>query len=903
LPVNCIGWDGCGEIFKADPRESRMVWMSKLLLKGVLAGVLLVAAVVVPAPAQNTPRRVRIVQEEGTAAPGFVTGVSDVVEGERPVEASLAHLRTHPDRYHISAPGRTLDPLRVDRDGPGLHVRFGQLHRGLPVWGAQYLVHLREKESELAVNAVNGDYFTELEVPTQPAFDRDAAEEIARLRTRPLVIDRVVHHGLTVLPYGRGILTYHLTLWGSELGRPARKEVFVNALTGSLALAYDGLVDVGPITGTGITSHGTRVDLRIFEQSPNEFELRDLSPAPGEITTHNVQGSGSYIGTEANLVRSLDDSFDNVNLHRRSGAVDAHYGAGKFFDFFFDRLGRNSIDGEGMSIVSSVNATENGQPLFNAFWDGSQVVYGNPNPSQLHPLSADLDVVGHELTHGVVQFTANLAPISQPGAANEAYADYFGEAIDITQAGIETTHPDAGTIGEDLCKVDDPFGWECPLRDLNDGKTAGDYGYYLVDFDNGGVHLNATIYGGALWDIRAALGPEKADRYIYEALRDYTGPLSGFEDGRNAIIQAVDDDLDTTPDEQAADIDVIEGIFNDHGIVEDWDKTVPPSDARLLVRNASPLALNAFTPPAVSESRFILGDYENDEDACCKPLQIFVGNVRTPVRLRRVGQVGNPDTLDRESPDISGRRAVWSHLTVERGRVDASVSTRVLGGRVSQLADARGFQWHPSVDGRLVAWEDTRDGDTDIWARRIGRRPRKVIDLRGEQLLPQVSGDWIAWWDVGSGFSQRIGMKNFATGRRITLRPPTRFTFMGPPTVGPRHVFWYQDPDADLPVALMKARIGRSKRTALIREGSTRAPRWQGVSLALIAANSNYVAYTDERRAGGRNLRLLPIGGGTSVPVTSNRGDQAYPGLSFGRRVVFLDASQGRTDLVARTVP
>jgi Zn-dependent metalloprotease len=880
-----------------------MFSMGKLLLKGGLAGVLLIAAVVIPAPAQNSSRRMRIVREEGTAAPGFVTGISDVIEGARPVEASLAHLRMHPDRYHISAPSRTLDPLRVDRHGSGVTVRFGQLHRGLPVWGVQYLVHMRAKDSELAVNAVNGDYFTELEVPTQAAFDRDAAEEIARLRTRPLLIDRVVHHGLTVLPHDRGILAYHLTLWGSERGRPARKEVFVNALTGSLALTYDGLVDVGPMTGTGVTSHGDTVDLRMFQQGPNEFELRDLSPGTGEITTHNVQGSVSYVGTEANLVRSLDDSFDNVNLHRRSGAVDAHYGAGRFFDFF-EALGRNSIDDQGMSIVSSVNATENGQPLFNAFWDGNQVVYGNPNPDELHPLSADVDVVGHELTHGVVQFTANLAPISQPGAANEAYADYFGEAIDIADAGIETTDPNAGTIGEDLCKVDDPIGWECPLRDLNDGRTADDFGYYLVDFDNGGVHLNATIYGGALWDIRESLGPEKADRYIYEALRDYATPLSDFVDGRNEIIQAVQDDLDTTAEEKAADVAAIEQIFTEHGIVEGWESPTP-SDAVTLVRNASPLALSAFSPPAVSGSRFILGDYANDEDACCKPLQIFVGNVRKPVHLRRVGQVGNPDTLDRESPDISGRRAVWSHLTVERGRVDASVSMRVLGGRVRQLADARGFQWHPSVDGRLVAWEDTRDGDTDIWARRVGRRPHKVIDLRGEQLLPQVSGDWIAWWDVGSRFSDtpRIGMKNFATGRRITFRPPTRFTFMGPPTLGPRHAFWYQDPDADLPVALMKARIGRTNRSALIQEGSARAPRWQGLSFALIAANGNLVAYTDERRPGGRDLRLLPIGGGTSVPVTSNRGDQAYPGLSFGRRVVFLDASQGRTDLVARTVP
>ncbi|MGH2818612.1 MAG: M4 family metallopeptidase [Actinomycetota bacterium] len=875
--------------------------MRSLLSRAALACVL-VAAVVVPAPAQSASKRVRIVRSRGTAAPSFVTGISDRVEGAGPVRAALTHLEAHPDRYRIAAPGRTLDLLRVDRDGPNQTVRFAQLHRGIPVWGAQYLVHLRERDEGLEVGAVNGDYFTELEVPTRPAFDRDAAEEIARLRTRPLVIDRVVHHGLTVLPQGRGILTYHLSLWGHEFGRPALKEVFVNALTGSLALAYDGLVDIGPTTGTGVNSHDDTVELRIFEQGETEFELRDLLPVSGEIATHNIQGSSSYFANEDNLVTSRDDSFDNLDLHSRSGAVDAHYGARKFFDFFFERLGRNSIDGNGKSIVSLVNATENGRPLFNAFWDGSQVVYGNPNPDQLHPLSADLDIVGHELTHGVVQFTGKLALISQPGAANEAYADYFGNAIDVEASGTDMNDPEAGFIGEDLCKVEHPSGWTCPLRNLNDGKTAEDYGYYLVDFDNGGVHLNATIYGGALWDIREELGPEKADRYIYEALRDWTAPLSGFFEGREAIVQAVEDDVDATQEEKDADVAVIEEIFDEHRIVPDWDKTVPPSDAETLVRNASPLGLTAFTPPAVSGSRFILGDYEKEEDLCCEPLQIFVGNVSRPVRLQKVGQDRNPETLDDESPDISGRRAVWSHITVERRRLDASVSTRVLGGRVGRVADARGFQWFPSVDGRLIAWEDTRDGDTDIWARRLGRKARKVIDLRGEQLAPQVSGDWIAWWDVGTGLSPRIGMKNFATGRRITLRPPTRFTFMSPPTLAGRNVFWYQDPDGDAPVALMKARIGARRGSPLIRESSRRAPRWLGGSFALIAANKNFVAYTDERAPGGRNLRLISVNGGTSVRVTLNRGDQAYPGLGLGRRVVFLDASQGRTDLVARTV-
>jgi beta propeller repeat protein len=885
----------------------------------VLAALGLIAGLVAVMSATARPSQLRIVAGRGTDAPSFVSGIDEAPRAARPVRAALGHLRAHTARYGIARPDRQLDVIDVLENGPTATVRFGQRYKGLAVWGAQYLVHLRERASGYATESVNGHVFTELNVNVRPRISESAAQALALGRSK-IRARRVVRHDRTVLPMAGGVAAYHFTLWGETVQRtPVKLEVFINSATGASVLSYNNLQTDGPVVGTGVTSHGDSVPFHIYQRG-SVYEARDQSRAMfsngGQIITHDAQGEsvGAFVPTDETVATDPDTTFDGPNT--ASGAVNAHWGAGQVYEFY-RQLGRNSIDDNGMDIVSVVDLSDNGGPYFNASWNGSYVEYGNPDPSQLHPLSADLDIVAHELTHGVTQFSGDLVYLNQSGAMNEAYSDYFGNAIDVNVSGTPMSDPTAGYIGEDVCKVPEPDNWMCPLRDLNDGRTIDDYIFYLADLDNGGVHLNSTIYAGTLWDIREELGAAEADRAVLKALEEFTTPLDSFTDGRNSVIAAAQA-LGYTP----AQIQTINDAFDAKGIVEGWD-SLGPSDANTLIENLAPLGI-FFSPPQVSRSRYIVGNYQDLTQICCVPEQIFVGNVDGSGNLIKVGQDNDPRTFNDEQPDLSGGRAVWTHLTVGSMGVDSSVSLRVLGSTgVQTVAQARGFQWFPAIDGRVVAWEDTRGGDTNIWARRPGSAPVKVTSARGEEYEPDVSGSWIAWWDVADTQRQpfRIGLESLKTGKTVTIGAG-RNAFIGPPSLSGKYVYWYQDKDFFTPSpteggSIMRAKRNGSDKKVLVPEGTSRAPVWVGLTPPpVVSGNNNYVAYHDEfgyianqvlpsfpAAQTGRDAWIVPSGGGRPALVSCNDGDQAYPSIGRGTRTVFLDSSRGRTDLVTRASP
>ena len=847
-------------------------------------------------------------------------GIAEDTRKGPATRAARAHLRSNVGRYAIADPNRELVVDEVIHNGARTTVRFTQQYKGTPVFGAEYLVHLRRSPDGFATESVNGNFFTDLDVDVEPRISKAAAREIALRRLRHIVAEEVESHGQTVLPSGHGAAAYHFTLRGVSLARqPVRQEVFVNARTGAISLSYNNNKFDGPVVGTGINSHGSSVPLNLFQRGTT-IEARDqargMFAGGGEIVTHNARHEDhtTFVPSDGNVATDSDTTFDGSNTS--SGVVDAHWGAGQVYEYFL-QLGRDSIDGEGMSIVSVVNAGDiGGVPMYNALWDGEKMIYGNPDPSQLHPLSADLDIVAHELTHGVTEFSGDLVYLGQSGAMNEAYSDYFGNAVDVDVSETAMDAPGAGFIGEDVCKVPRPDAWDCPLRDLNDGRTTDDYIYYLADMDNGGVHLNSTIYGGTLWDLREQLPVEKADLLVYTVLTEYTTPLDGFTDGRNSVLAAADA-LEFTQGE----IDVVAAIFDNTGIVDGWDE-VGGTDSDVLLENFAPLG-NIFSPPQASGSRYVVSHWHDPLTICCRPAEILVGNLSGTGELTSVGQHDEPETLNDELPDISGDLAVWSHVTAEFGGVDFDVNGRRLGGGLKKIASARGWQWFPAVDGDLVAWEDTRRGDTNIWARRLGKKPVRVTNNFGEEYEPDVSGNWITWWDVPDfGGRTAIGLMNFKTGKRVLIKRPGR-AFVGAPSISGRYVYWYEDSDfftgrAGAGVGtIMRARRNGKEVRALFKESHRRAPVWDGItSPPKVSANNNWVAYHDElgySRAEedpllpaeqiGRDVYLASAKGGRPLIVSCNKGDQAHPSIGWGQRVVFMDSSRLSTDLVTRATP
>jgi len=220
-------------------------------------------------------------------------------------------------------------------------------------------------------------------------------------------------------------------------------------------------------------------------------------------------------------------------------AVDEAYdGLGATFNFFSEVFDRNSIDDAGLALDATVHF---GQAYNNAFWNSAQMVFGDGDGALFNRFTIALDVIGHELAHGVTEDEAKLMYFNQSGALNESLSDVFGSLI--KQYALKQSAEEANwLIGEGLFtkKVKG-----VALRSMKAPGTAFDdkvlgkdpQPAHMDDFvhtfdDNGGVHINSGIPNHAFYQVATRIGGnawEKAGRIWYDTLRDpRLRPNTGF---------------------------------------------------------------------------------------------------------------------------------------------------------------------------------------------------------------------------------------------------------------------------------------------------------------------------------------------------------------------------------------
>ena len=227
-------------------------------------------------------------------------------------------------------------------------------------------------------------------------------------------------------------------------------------------------------------------------------------------------------------------------------AVDEAYdGSGATYDLYNDVYARNSIDGNGLRLDSTVHYQ---QGYDNAFWNGQQMVYGDGDedrpPAQrlFNRFTIAIDVIGHELTHGVTQYEAKLVYSSQPGALNESMSDVFGSLVKQRQLGQTAAQAD-WLIGQGLLTANVNGvalrSMKAPGTAYNDPVLGKDpqpahmRDYVNTTGDNGGVHINSGIPNHAFYITALEIGGtawEKAGRIWYVTLRDKLGANSQFLD-------------------------------------------------------------------------------------------------------------------------------------------------------------------------------------------------------------------------------------------------------------------------------------------------------------------------------------------------------------------------------------
>lgn len=227
-----------------------------------------------------------------------------------------------------------------------------------------------------------------------------------------------------------------------------------------------------------------------------------------------------------------DDSVDN-----------AYEYAGQVRDYYATELNRNSIDNLGMDLILNVHF---GLNYMNAFWDGDEMTFGDGDGVIFGDFTRSLDVVAHELTHGVTQHTAGLIYFSQSGALNEHFSDVFGSVI--TQY---VNGQDAGTadwlVGNEIMG---PSLYGEALRSMKAPGTAYDNpimgkdpqpdhmnNYYAGPADNQGVHINSGIPNKAFYLTAIEIGTDKAARIWYTALQKLWATAK-FADAVDVIVES-----------------------------------------------------------------------------------------------------------------------------------------------------------------------------------------------------------------------------------------------------------------------------------------------------------------------------------------------------------------------------
>jgi len=256
---------------------------------------------------------------------------------------------------------------------------------------------------------------------------------------------------------------------------------WVDAETGSLLNAYDGLTH-----GSGVGVVGDTKDLTgLTSFSGGQYQLVSQD---GRQRTYDAQNSNSPRALPGLLASDGDDLWNapGTTSPGQPALVDAQFYARVTDNYYLGRHGFDWLAHYSQGMVSSAHVKRN---YNNAYWNGTQMAYGDGDGTLFIEFSGDLDVVGHELSHGVTEATSNLIYQNESGALNEAFSDIMGTAIEFYNGSGNWT------IGEDIGIDSGPYA--NGIRNMADPNEDGDPSHYADRYtgtsDNGGVHTNSGI--------------------------------------------------------------------------------------------------------------------------------------------------------------------------------------------------------------------------------------------------------------------------------------------------------------------------------------------------------------------------------------------------------------------------
>ncbi len=335
--------------------------------------------------------------------------------------------------------------LNTQEDKIGFtHYRFQQTFKGIAVAASMYIVHVRNGVVESMggeiynnINATNSTSISEANA-LQMALNKINASvykwQIAKEEKQLKIITKnqsatyFPKGDLTILKTKNGYqLCYAFNIYAAE--PMSRTMQYVDVTNGAILVSHNLIETVGT-TGIAHTKYSGIRTIKTDSVAPTTFHLQETTRGLGIATLNLQNGNSTGAGNGVDFVDN-NDNWNNINAAGDEAATDAHWGAEMTYDFYSIKHGRNSIDNAGLALNSYMHYQTN---FVNAFWDGTEMTYGDGNVSQGFLMMTGLDVCGHEITHGLTSYTAQLGQggtgTNECDALNEGFSDIFGTCIE-----------------------------------------------------------------------------------------------------------------------------------------------------------------------------------------------------------------------------------------------------------------------------------------------------------------------------------------------------------------------------------------------------------------------------------------------------------------------------------------
>ncbi len=532
------------------------------LSTGAALGVAVAAAVATPLTAASAAT---------TAAPSQAPGV---VSAQAGADQDRSALGLSPDEKLV------VRNVVTDRDGTQ-HVRYDRTYKGLRVVGGDLVV---EKAKSGSVRDVHWNSSGKVAVAsTSPAVSEASAESSGAKRAgyAPKAND-----GELVVWAGSGSprLAWDVVTEGVKADQtPSRLHTLVDARSGAVLTSWDEVVE-----GTGNSMYSGTVTLNSI-QSGSNWLLKD---SVGNYTT-DLNGATTGTGTQ---FTDADNVWGNGSTSsRQTAGVDAQYGAEKTFAYYKNVLGRNGIWNTGVGARSRVHY---GNAYNNAFWDGTQMTYGD-GAGNTKPLTS-IDVAAHEMSHGVTENTAALVYSGDAGGLNEATSDIFGTAVEFYANA--PADPGDYLIGEKiningngtpLRYMDKPSKdgasqdcWTTGTKNLDPHYSSGplNHWFFLASEGSGARTVNGVAYNSPTCDGSTVTGAGRSniEKVWYRTLSTKLTSSSNYAAARNGAIASAKELFGAT----SATCTAVEKAFTAIAVpagTEACGTTPPPTGGNLLL--------------------------------------------------------------------------------------------------------------------------------------------------------------------------------------------------------------------------------------------------------------------------------------------------------------------------------